>query len=297
MHPSGHFFAVGYADGSIGFWATEDDTQPLSVRTLDDDGVDMVDTGILEHTLHSPPTQHQGSREPIFKLAWSSYSDSMDPRGGQTTLTVLGGLNPTKPPGLSVLLFPPFNPPDAPADQPVSQDTLHPHFRAQMIKSLSPIQDYYYQTTGIVQDFLLRPKSSPLYGGNFDPIGILLIVEPVDGLRTVSAYSFPPPSFSIAQSGVPKSPTTDSETSKPGSLSLDDLEEIVHPNPLPTPFAVSSGILGGMLITLEKDVYSDFIQRLDVQHQSLYLRAGMAYPDASNMSDLKLAKVCAFLAA
>ncbi|KAF8971726.1 WD40-repeat-containing domain protein [Flammula alnicola] len=48
VHPSGHFFAAGYADGSIAFWAVEDDNKPLLVRTLDSLDVNLVHADLLE---------------------------------------------------------------------------------------------------------------------------------------------------------------------------------------------------------------------------------------------------------
>ena len=41
IHSAGHFFAVGYEDGCIAFWAVEDEDQPLQVRTLDDSDVNV----------------------------------------------------------------------------------------------------------------------------------------------------------------------------------------------------------------------------------------------------------------
>ena len=77
VHPSGHFFAVGHADGSIAFWAVEDDNKPLLVRTLDAVDVNLVDPSALDHK--AP----KFVREPIFKLSWSGFPNSQDPQIGR----------------------------------------------------------------------------------------------------------------------------------------------------------------------------------------------------------------------
>ena len=57
MHPAGHFFAVGYTDGIIAYWAMEDEDQPLMVRTLDSIDVNVVDGHRLEEHLAKPNNQ------------------------------------------------------------------------------------------------------------------------------------------------------------------------------------------------------------------------------------------------
>ncbi len=51
IHPSGHFFAAGYDDGCIAFWAVDDDNKPLLVRTLHDLDVDILDPERLDALL------------------------------------------------------------------------------------------------------------------------------------------------------------------------------------------------------------------------------------------------------
>jgi syntaxin-binding protein 5 len=53
-------------------------------------------------------------REPIFELAWSSYPNSYDARGGEAPLIVLGGQFAHDSPGVHVLWLPAFNPPAPP---------------------------------------------------------------------------------------------------------------------------------------------------------------------------------------
>src|SRR5204862_7283577 len=74
IHPTGHFFAVGHADGSIAFWAVEDEDRPILVRTTDSVDVDVVDGNKLEKLLNGDQVKPYDSidgHEPIFKLAWS----------------------------------------------------------------------------------------------------------------------------------------------------------------------------------------------------------------------------------
>ncbi|KAJ3520531.1 hypothetical protein NM688_g9149 [Phlebia brevispora] len=83
VHPAGHVFAAGYADGSIAFWALEDEDKPLFSLTLDGQhDVHIVDADKLDRMLAKPKDESDEPREPIFKLAWSGFPNSTDPRGG-----------------------------------------------------------------------------------------------------------------------------------------------------------------------------------------------------------------------
>ena len=168
-HPSGHLLAVGYVDGTIGFWSLEDEDKPLLLRTIDSpDGEDLsaVDSGKLE-AIMSAPEQHppEPPREPIFKLAWSGFPNSSDPRGGDTVLTVLGGITLDSLPCVTALLLPPLQPPAPPAPtspkgQPIAA-ILYPEVRAAVCASLSVKNAHTYNAAGTVQDFLLFPRTSP----------------------------------------------------------------------------------------------------------------------------------------
>ncbi|KAF8808127.1 WD40 containing snare-dependent exocytosis protein [Phlegmacium glaucopus] len=302
VHPSGHLFAVGYTDGSIAFWAVEDDDQPLLVRTLNSTDVNLVDSDALEAHLDSKENKAQKLiREPIFKLSWSSFSNSTDPRGGDTTLTVLGGLDPTQPPGLTVLLLPPFNPTEPPST-PLSphNENLHPFFRSSMIKSLNPLKSFFYETIGVVQDYLLIPRNSPHFVGNFDPYAILLLTESTHHARTVHAYQYPPPGFIKNNIGPLKAEIKEEEEDE--ELSSAGLQSPPPPTPpeksprhvnhtpssVRTPFILSaacSDVLGGHLIRLENDVYQSFVDK-DVHDLHLTLNGGQAYADP----DLNISK-------
>ncbi|KAF8215929.1 lethal giant larvae like, C-terminal-domain-containing protein, partial [Mycena galopus ATCC 62051] len=247
IHPAGHFFAAGYSDGCIAFWAVEDEDQPLFVRTLD------------------------ATTEPIYKLAWSSFPNSSDPRGGETALTILG-----EPTGLNVQWLPAFNPSEPP-NPAAPQTALHPFMRTAMQTSLLPISDFFYYTPGIAQDFFLVPRNSPHFSGQYDPTAILISIESVGDARVVEAYQFPPPTF--LASSAPE------EAEPSGSDVVDDLESTLkalnvndhdpHMLRLPTPLWFgSTGVFQAQLLTLDRDSHALLYQMpriLLTQHRNLTL--------------------------
>ncbi|KAI0334428.1 hypothetical protein GY45DRAFT_1334312 [Cubamyces sp. BRFM 1775] len=232
IHPSGHLLAIGYADGTIGFWALEDEDRPLALRTLDSTGeedLSAVDTAKLDSVLTSPQAHPiEPPREPIFKLAWSGFPNSSDPRGGDTVLTVLGGMTIDSPPGLTALLLPPLQPPappDAGTPKPAgAAPVLHPQTRAAMVQSLIVKDVYTYTTVGPVQDFHLFPRSTPHFSGHYDPSAILIVSDSdVPEARTSEAFEFPPPTFY----GTPDSPTTHRQpATAPGEGGVDPEEAL-----------------------------------------------------------------------
>ena len=289
----------------------EDDDQPLLVQTLDSINVNLVDSDALAADLDNKEKNQvqQLTREPIFKLSWSSFSNSSDPRGGETTLTILGGRDTSKPPGLTVYLFPPFNPTEPPST-PLSpkNENLHPFFRSSMVKSLNLSKSFFYETfNGVVQDYLLIPRNSPHLAGNFDPYAILLLTESTHNARTVRAYQFPPPGFVKTNLDPPEAPIeveTKEEIEELPAASLKSPSlptppeksprQINYtPSPIRTPFtlsAVASDILGGCLFKIENDVYQSFVDE-DFNDLHLTLNGGQIYADP----DLKLTKVCYFI--
>ncbi|PPQ66367.1 hypothetical protein CVT26_011086 [Gymnopilus dilepis] len=297
VHPSGHFFAVGHADGSIAFWAVEDDNKPLLVRTLDAVDVNLVDPSALDQK--APKIV----REPIFKLSWSGFPNSQDPRGGDTVLTILGGLNSDSPPGITIFLLPPFNPPEPPSEPAAPPDHLHPFFRNAMRQSLTPKKTFFYETFGVVQDYSLIPRSNPHFSGNYDPYAILLIVES-DGMKTVEAYQFPPPGFiqaaqvesavAAAQDEQDAEPTNSGMLSPPPPPPLPKSPRHLNPSPLPLRLPVpllggNSGILGGQMIKLDPDTYQAFVKKSSNDHD-INLKGGQAFADIDKASELKLSK-------
>ena len=289
----------------------EDDDQPLLVRTLDSTQVDLVDSDTLAAHLDNKEKVRvqQLTREPIFKLSWSSFSNSSDPRGGDTTLTILGGLDASKPPGLTVFLFPPFNPTEPPSTSlSPKNENLHPFFRSAMVKSLNLSKSFFYETFGsVVQDYLLIPRNSPHLAGNFDPYAILLLTESTHNARTVRAYQYPPPGFVGAvldplEAPIKANTKEDVEDLPAASLQSpppptppEKSPRLINytPSPIRTPFtllAASSGILGGCLFKIEDNVYQSFVDE-NVNDLHLTLNGGRIYADP----DLKLSKVCHYV--
>lgn len=193
IHPSAHFFVAGHADGTMTFWAVSDASQPLLVRTLDS----------LEAHRSNPTAYHSIPREPIFKLSWSGFPNSKDPRGGDTVLTVLGGFKDTNIFGLTTFLFPPFNPKDSPTEPPsVAQDGFDPFMATAVLESLIERCYFTYSTSGPVQDFYLIPRVSPHFNNTYDPYAILLLVDAGQNARILESREFPPPFF-ISFGGQP----------------------------------------------------------------------------------------------
>ncbi|TCD68310.1 hypothetical protein EIP91_011169 [Steccherinum ochraceum] len=304
IHPSGHFFAVGHADGSVSFWAMEDEDKPLLVRTLDDEDVHLVDADSLTERLSSPSTASL-SREPIFKLAWSGCPGSSDPRGGETVLTILGGLRNDEPPGVTVYLLPPFNPgePPTPADPSAG---LHPFFKTAMKESLIPTNVFTYFTKGVTQDFLLVPRDSPHFSGTWDPVSILLMSEHKGGTRAIEAYQFPPPAFATKSSNqdlkaagpLPESEDTVSTPidvlSNELATTLEFMQVTDDPHVMKLPTSLwngQGGVLDGQLIAIERDAYEIFVDIRGIERaHELNLHGGTAWVE-DFQSEMKLMKL------
>ncbi|KAJ3988441.1 WD40 containing snare-dependent exocytosis protein [Lentinula detonsa] len=284
IHPSGHLFAVGYADGSIAFWAIEDEDQPLLVRTLNDLDVQNIDAEKLEaHLAHKDKPPISSEKEPIFKLSWCSFSNSSDPRGGETALIILGGLSPEDSPGITVHWFPAFNPTDPPATP--STAPLHPYIRSSMRSSVDALNTYFYNIHGTVHDYLLIPRGSPHFAGSFDAISILIVRESVARTRIVEAYEFPPPSLVHHPDAHHESPDIDDEEERDTlddlAKTLKDLQMENEPRRLLLPGYLgngTSGLLGGEIRTVTKDAYSSLVQA-DASRHALCLKAGLAWSD------------------
>ncbi|KAJ7293050.1 WD40 containing snare-dependent exocytosis protein [Mycena rebaudengoi] len=285
IHPAGHFLAVGYSDGCIAFWAIEDEDQPLLVRTLDTVNVNF------ESRRDVSPLE----REPIYKLAWSSFSNSPDPRGGPTALTILGGLvmAQDQAPGLTVQWLPAFNPPEPPATLGPAV-ALHSFMRSAMQASVVPSSDFFYCTSGIAQDFSLVPRSSPHLGGHYDPLAILILVESMGDTRIVEAYQFPPPVFLASPEPEPEENAGQSESlvddlaSTLKALAVDDDPHTIR---LPTPLSfAATGILGAQLYALDQESHGLLVGGEQEDAFTLPLRGGAAWTDESKARELRLAK-------
>ncbi|KAJ6520108.1 WD40 containing snare-dependent exocytosis protein [Mycena sanguinolenta] len=287
IHPAGHFFAAGYSDGCIAFWAVEDEDQPLFVRTVDTADVNLVNMDALEETHDAQPP-----REPIYKLAWSSFPNSSDPRGGQTALTILGGLLmvPGEATGLNVQWLPAFNPSEPP-NPTATQTSLHPFMRAAMQASVLPISDFFYYTPAIAQDFFLVPRNNPHFAGHYDPTAILISVESAGDTRVVEAYQFPPPIFlasSVTEEVEPSgSDLVDDLESILKSLTVNDDPHVLTP-PIPLWFG-STGAFHVQLFTLDRESHELLVGEKEYSFV-LPLKGGAALNDESMARELRLAK-------
>ncbi|KAG5638396.1 hypothetical protein H0H81_000292, partial [Sphagnurus paluster] len=306
IHPAGHFFVVGHADGSLAFWAIDDEEKPILVRTLDDLNVDTVNPDFLDEHMSKTKegiTTAPPEREPIFKLSWSTYPNSSDPRGGKSTLSILGGLNPGEATGLTVIQLPAFNPtePSTPTSPSTQQPVLHLTMRQAMRASLDPLDSYFYFTRGVIQDYLLIPRQSPHFNGTFDPIAILLLVEGRGKTRTVEAFQYPPPQFLATYEqkdpmiGLGVDAKKDALQSLADDLAatLESLQQSEEPKSFSLPLTLlhgNSGLVDGQLLKIERESYQTLVQGVGRDDLTLPLNGGQAWADDSTANDLKLAK-------
>lgn len=169
-----------------------------------------------------------------------------------------------------------------------------------MRDSLNVLDSYFYSAQGVIQDYLLVPRNNPHFAGTFDPIAILILAEGEGTTRTLEAFQYPPPAFSL---DVPERPasaaigTIDPSISLANELTqtLKDLEENSDPRRLLIPVALlhgKSGILGGQLLTFEKETCQTLAAGNAEAILSLPLNGGQAWADEFKASDLRLAKVC-----
>lgn len=189
-HPDGRLFAIGHMDGCISFWSVEEEDKPLDVRTVDRAGVHKVDfeafaaAAALSPTDPGPTITH----EPIYKLAWTPKL----PGPGSVTaakgsyLTVLGGLQPTAPPGIPCLYFPAFV---APANTAVTAEGLdsNPGLRDALIASVTPTAyaEILSNPQFLVEDMTIIPEHNQM----------LVVKSSRDGKRKLWVESHPPTTF------------------------------------------------------------------------------------------------------
>jgi len=295
-------FVVGYEDGCFAFWAVEDEDQPLTVKTVDEEDVHLVNPDIFEARMEAQKrgTHQQASREPIFKITWSGWENSADPRGGNTAVSILGGLDPSSSPGISTYYLPPFNPGDPPTAASSTTQTFPRFFRDAMRHSLSDIASQFYYSKGIVQDYHLISAGNPHFNGTYDPFAVLIISESAPGTNVAEAFEFPPPRFTKHQTDM-------ALDTAPGALGdpLDDLQSTLRdmqlnddPRPLLTPISLyqgSAGVLNGSLNRLEREVYQRLLGLGDHLADELRLRGGMPWSDETKVNDLKMSKVLVLL--
>ena len=289
IHPTGHFFAAGYEDGSIAIWAIEDEDKPLLVRSVEEVDINLINEQLLKLVLE-PGSSTPGDKpapEPIYKLAWSGYTNSPDPRGGTHTLAVLGGGRGKEPSRVTVFSFSAFNPTDGGTDPNVA---LPPPMRKAMQNCLSNPGVYSYQSERIVSDFLLLSRDSPHFAGNFDPIAIVLVCGGGGDKRSISITEFPPPSLAI----VPKRPEMARNTSSSTAdvigeelaETLHEMQRTLDPGRLTLPnllWTGSSSVVGGEILALSTAAYGSLCPRdLEVSWNEYGLRGGAAWVDGKN---------------
>lgn len=249
----------------------------------------MVNGEKLAAAHHTPSVD----REPIFKLVWSGYSNSDDPRGGTTTLAVLGGHNDGAC-GVTVFHLPAFNPPQPPTNSG-PHDGIHAVFRDAMRTSVTPSDTYAYSTPTPVVDFLVLPKESPHFGGTYDPEAILLLTEGKGGTRSLEARVFPPPQFKPASeiiAPIPGPTNHDAEDVEADlAATLAAMQVMDGPTDIELPQALWSGKNAPeqlKLVKLERDAHTKLtIGRQD--SSGLPLFGGQAWAEETN--DTRLIKV------
>ena len=303
VHPTGHFFAAGYEDGSITLWATEDEDKPLLVRSIEEIDINLINEELLNLALEPNGNKPSGkpAPEPIYKLAWSGYSNSADPRGGTHTLAVLGGGRGKESSGVTVFSFSAFNPTDSVMDPKVS---LPLPIRKAMQDCLSNPGVYSYQSESTISDFLLLPRDTPHFSGNFDPVAIVLVFNGDGDKRSIGIMEFPPPSLAI----IPKHPgMARSVSSSTADAIGEDLAETLHamqrssdPERLNLPnwlWTGSSSVVGGEILLLNTAPYGTLcLQDLEASGTEYGLRGGVAWMEGKN-DDSMHAKVRPELAA
>ena len=289
IHPTGHFFAAGYEDGSIAFWATEDEDKPLLVRSIEHVDINLANEELLNLALKPSGSKASdvSAPEPIYKLAWSGYSNSADPRGGKHTLTVLGGRRGKESSGATVFSFSAFNPTDIGTDPKVA---LPPPIRKAMQDCLSNPGLYTYQSESTISDFLLLPRDTPHLSGNFDPIAIILVFSGDGGKRSISIMEFPPQSLAI----IPKHPgmarnissSTADAIGEDLAETLDAMQRSSDPERLTLPnllWTGSSSAVGGEILLLDAAPYGTLCpQDLEASGTEYGLRGGTAWMEGKN---------------
>jgi hypothetical protein len=268
----------------------------------------MVDGEKLEQYLPDdedfpkPMKKVHEPREPIFKLAWSGYPNSYDPRGGETSLVILGGQLGHDPPGINVLWFPAYNPPAPPSV--VSDQSLHPFIRNAMRESLDPQSAYFYGTPGLAQDFLLIPHDSPHFGGTWNPHVILMLFESGGHVRAIEARQFPPLEFlASAQESSQSAGEAQEEGGDRHDALTQDLATTLQsmtvneePKKLHIPPSLWSGpdaIVDASLFLIDRPAYETLSRGSESRTDDLPLEGGISVPDEELAGTIKYAKVIA----
>lgn len=300
IHPAGHFFAVGYADGCVAFWAVEDEDQPLMVRTSTDMDVNVINGEELENFLQNGgPSEERGTnlseRQSIYRVAWCGFPNSSDPRGGVTALVFLGGDRRNDPCRLTVYTMPALESPEPPASSG-SKTGLHASIRKAMRLSVIPLETTYYLSSGSVYDFVLFPKSNPHFSGCWDPAALLFLTAASSDSRMVEARQFLSPKM------MSPLPGTDAQNSSEHGDVIHELSATLEdmtlsgkePLPMHVPSKLYSG-LGGVsyaqLLTLQRGMHDVLVGQQPVPGDAdLPIAGGSAWIDDKRLSELRLSR-------
>lgn len=301
IHPAGHFFAVGYADGCVAFWAVEDEDQPLMVRTSTDLDVNVINGEELENFLQNGgPLEENGTNlsehQPIYRVAWCGFANSSDPRGGATSLVVLGGDRSNDPCRLTVHTMPALDSPEPPAPSG-SKSGLHPSIRKAMRLSVISLETTYYLSSGPVYDFILFPKSNPHFSGCWDPVSLLFLTAAPSGSRMVEARQFlPPKMMSLLPGTDPQNSSEHNDVMHNLSATLEGMTlGGKEPLPMHVPSRLYSG-LGGIsyaqLLTFQRGMHDVLVGQQPVPGDAdLPITGGSAWIDDKRLSELRLSRV------
>ncbi|QRV80121.1 potassium voltage-gated channel family protein [Ceratobasidium sp. AG-Ba] len=232
-HPDGRLFAIGHMDGCISFWSVEEEDKPLDVRTVDRAGVHKVDFEAFAAAAALPPgNSHAPTHEPIYKLVWTpkrlAPNTTVSAKGSY--LTVLGGLQPSTPPGIPCLYFPPFV---SPANTTITTEGLdsNPALRDALIASVTPTAYAEILTNPklTVEDILVVPEHSQM----------LVTKSTPDGRRTIQVEQHPPSTFVDTVGSLCTIPADEigmgASSSKPSQAVLDARPIFAEPSPSRVP--------------------------------------------------------------
>ena len=167
---------------------------PVMARTLSMDDVNLATSSSLFGDNSALPAETQTDfREPIFKLAWSSFTEGGAGAKGGTVLTVLGGLLPDDPKGLHCLHLPPYVAPSLLSGSNPTQlreglrASVKPNYRT-IVPSETPSEDFTLLT------------ANPHLGQSSDPFAVFMLLSADSDLpriaphteRGFAAFEFPP---------------------------------------------------------------------------------------------------------